>query len=213
MRSEVLCFILSFSGTEGGARGDRSSRLDGRLIKFSVQRGARFDLKEEQLQEIFSKFGRLVRYRLYPRTSMGFDGFLGKRRIFVINIIMPRIFTQSTPLRRWLADWSTPWSRLGTASSTVLCPGRVSPLSLCLTRYCWSQGQSRPSFLNTKSTGYYSRYLPNVWERDMILRSFFSKYGVVTGVSMIGYTPGKLLRYVVSFKVRLSQGYDVALQP
>ena len=78
MRSEVLCFILSFSGTEGGARGDRSSRLDSRLIKFSVQRGARFDLKEEQLQEIFSKFGRLVRYRLYPRTNMGFDGFLGE---------------------------------------------------------------------------------------------------------------------------------------
>ena len=195
-------FLFSCS-LEGGARGDRSSRLDSRLIKFSVQRGARFDLKEEQLQEVFSKFGRLVRYRLYPRTNMGFDGFLGERGIFVNNI-MSRIFTQSTPLRRWLADWSTPWSRSGTASSTVLCPGRVSPLSLCLTRYCWSQGQSRPSFLNTKSTGYYSRYLPNVWERDMILRSFFSKYGVVTGVSMIGYTPGKLLRYVVSFKVRLS---------
>ena len=48
-----------------------------------------------------------------------------------------------------------------------------------------------------------SRYLPNVWERDMILRSFFSKYGVVTGVSMIGYTSGKLLRYVISFKVSL----------
>ena len=44
----------------------------------------------------------------------------------------------------------------------------------------------------------------------MILRSFFSKYGVVTGVSMIGYTPGKLLRYVVSFKVRSSHG-SVAL--
>ena len=40
----------------------------------------------------------------------------------------------------------------------------------------------------------------------MILRSFFSKYGVVTGVSMIGFTTGKLLRYVVSFKVRASQG-------
>ena len=46
-----------------------------------------------------------------------------------------------------------------------------------------------------------SRYLPHVWERDMILRSFFSKYGLVTGVSMIGYTSGKLLRYVISFKV------------
>ena len=78
MRSEVLCFILSFSGTEGGARGDRSSRLDGRLIKFSVQRGARFDLKEEQLHEVFSQFGRLIRHRLYARANMGFDGFLGE---------------------------------------------------------------------------------------------------------------------------------------
>ena len=40
----------------------------------------------------------------------------------------------------------------------------------------------------------------------MILRSFFSKYGVVTGVSMLGFTPGKLLRYVISFKVRLFRG-------
>ena len=68
----------------------------------------------------------------------------------------------------------------------------------------------RVSFLNRKSP-HYPRYLPNVWERDMILRSFFSKYGVVTGVSMIGFTSGKLLRYVVSFKVRPSLGY-VALQ-
>ena len=38
----------------------------------------------------------------------------------------------------------------------------------------------------------------------MIIRSFFSKYGVVTGVSMIGYTSGSLLRYVISFKVSLA---------
>ena len=70
-----MCFNLV---TPGGAGGDRSSRLDSHLIKFSVQRGARFDLKEEQLQEVFSKFGRLVRHRLYAKTNMGFDGFLGK---------------------------------------------------------------------------------------------------------------------------------------
>ena len=45
----------------------------------------------------------------------------------------------------------------------------------------------------------------------MILRSFFSKYGVVTGVSMLGFTPGKLLRYVISFKVRLLRGFDCSL--
>ena len=49
-----------------------------RLIKFSVQRGARFDLKEEQLKEVFGKFGELVRYRLYRMTSDGFDGLIGE---------------------------------------------------------------------------------------------------------------------------------------
>ena len=37
----------------------------------------------------------------------------------------------------------------------------------------------------------------------MILRSFFTKYGTVTGVAMIGTTPGNLVRYVISFKVSL----------
>ena len=62
-------------------------------------------------------------------------------------------------------------------------------------------------FNQRQQTKHLSRYLPNVWERDMILRSFFSKYGVVTGVSMLGFTPGKLLRYVISFKVRLLRGF------
>merc|ERR1712168_1681691 len=68
-----------------------------------------------------------------------------------------------------------------------------------------SSGSSSPSSLgDTSSTDPSDNSLssspPHVWERDMIVRSFFSKYGLVTGVSMIGYTSGKLLRYVISFK-------------
>ena len=71
-----MCLYLSspLSVAEGGRR----PRPTSRLIKFSVQRGARFDLKEEDLKEVFSKFGKLLRYRLYGKINMGFDGFLGE---------------------------------------------------------------------------------------------------------------------------------------
>merc|ERR1719239_589829 len=153
------------SSNSGGARGDRTSHLDSRLVKFSVQRGARFDLKEEQLQEVFSKFGRLVRYRLYPRTNMGFDGFLE----YFSAEAAGKLVNTLVKVGDCELHCSLPWESL---------TSRPVPHQILLE----------------------SRYLPNVWERDMILRSFFSKYGVVTGVSMIGHTPGKLLRYVVSFK-------------
>ena len=47
-----------------------------------------------------------------------------------------------------------------------------------------------------------SRYLPNVWEKEMVLRSFFSKFGLVDGVVFLGYTDGKagLQRFVISFR-------------
>merc|ERR1712066_145070 len=47
-----------------------------------------------------------------------------------------------------------------------------------------------------------SRYLPNVWEKEMVLRSFFSKFGLVEGVVFLGYTEGKagLQRFVISFR-------------
>ena len=73
-------YCVSISVTAGGAFGDSGSyrQSNSRLIKFSVQRGARFDLKEEQLKEVSSKIGKLLRYRLYSGTSNGFDGFLGE---------------------------------------------------------------------------------------------------------------------------------------
>ena len=45
---------------------------------FSIQSGARFDLKEDQLQDVFSLHGQLVNHELYPRPRTGFDGYLGK---------------------------------------------------------------------------------------------------------------------------------------
>jgi len=47
-----------------------------------------------------------------------------------------------------------------------------------------------------------SRYLPNVWEKEMVLRSFFNKFGLVEGVVFLGYTDGNagLQRFVISFR-------------
>ena len=42
-------------------------------------------MKEEQLQEVFSKFGTLVRFRLYAKATMGFDGFLGEGGVFYLQ--------------------------------------------------------------------------------------------------------------------------------
>ena len=41
-----------------------------------------------------------------------------------------------------------------------------------------------------------SRYLPQVWEQEIVLRTYFSKFGEVTGVARLGFQ-----RFIVSFKV------------
>jgi len=43
-----------------------------------------------------------------------------------------------------------------------------------------------------------SRYLPRIWEKEIVLRSFFSKYGVVTGV-LLSFRKG-VQRCIISFK-------------
>jgi len=43
-----------------------------------------------------------------------------------------------------------------------------------------------------------SRYLPHVWEKEIVLRSFFAKYGVVTGVQL-WFRKG-FQRCIISFK-------------
>jgi len=40
-----------------------------------------------------------------------------------------------------------------------------------------------------------SRYLPQVWEKEIVLRTYFSKFGEVTGVTRLGFQ-----RFIVSFK-------------
>jgi len=45
-----------------------------------------------------------------------------------------------------------------------------------------------------------SRYLPQVWEKEIVLRSFFSKFGVVNGVSLLGFRQQRMQRFIISFK-------------
>ena len=43
--------------------------------------------------------------------------------------------------------------------------------------------------------------MPQVWEKEIVLRSFFSKFGVVTGVTLLGFKQYGVQRFVISFKV------------
>ena len=45
---------------------------------FTIQTGAKFDLKEDQLKEVFSQYGKVVEHKIYQKIHMGFDGFVGK---------------------------------------------------------------------------------------------------------------------------------------
>ena len=45
-----------------------------------------------------------------------------------------------------------------------------------------------------------SRYLPNVWEKQMVLRSFFNKFGRVSGVVFLDWVKNSAQRFVISFE-------------
>jgi len=45
-----------------------------------------------------------------------------------------------------------------------------------------------------------SRYLPNVWEKQMVLRSFFNKFGRVSGVVFLDWVQNSAQRFVISFE-------------
>ena len=59
-------------------------------MRFSVQSGARFDLKEEEVREVFSQYGELLRVGLYHKARMGFDGYLGMSQSY--SIILTSLF-------------------------------------------------------------------------------------------------------------------------
>jgi len=45
-----------------------------------------------------------------------------------------------------------------------------------------------------------SRYLPNIWEKVLVMRSFFTKFGVVNGVLHLGQKKHGIRGFVVCFK-------------
>ena len=56
-----------------------------------------------------------------------------------------------------------------------------------------------------------SRYLPQVWEKEIVLRSFFSTFGVVTGVTLLGFRQHRMQRFIISFKVRMKDILDILM--
>ena len=45
-----------------------------------------------------------------------------------------------------------------------------------------------------------SRYLPNIWEKILVMRSFFTKFGAVQGVLHLGEKKTGIRGFVVAFK-------------
>ena len=69
----LTCFSLEGLGDDVRAHAKASRRL-----MFTTQTGAKFDLKEDQLENVFSKHGKVVKYKIFKKSNMGFDGFVGK---------------------------------------------------------------------------------------------------------------------------------------
>ena len=70
----VVSHLLTCFSPEGARTYAKASRK----LMFTIQTGAKFDLKEDQLKEVFSKYGKVVKSKIYQKTHMGFDGFVGK---------------------------------------------------------------------------------------------------------------------------------------
>ena len=83
----ILSYSVHIALSLGAAGLHGSSRQELRTfrnLKFSVQSGARYDLKEDEVREVFSQYGELLKVGLYHKTKMGFDGFLGKKFFLLV---------------------------------------------------------------------------------------------------------------------------------
>jgi len=71
--------------------------------------------------------------------------------------------------------------------------------------HCWLHTSLPLSLLTNIPVPYQilleSRYLPRIWEKEIVLKTFFGKYGCVNAVVFLGFNfKMKMQRFVVSFK-------------
>ena len=93
--AETLEETLSDSSTEGESQDDKSeisvkeisrpqtvekekeATLNNHRVMVSLQRGARYELEERLVRQVFSKFGKVMRMILYEKPVSGAWGFIG----------------------------------------------------------------------------------------------------------------------------------------
>merc|ERR1711951_298697 len=85
-----------------------------RRLMFTTQTGAKFDLKEDQLENVFSKHGKVVKYKIFKKSNMGFDGFVE----FSSCLVTDRLVNTLVEVGDCQLHCSPPWeqvlpSRLG----------------------------------------------------------------------------------------------------
>jgi len=155
------------------AREEVKAPTNNRRVMLSLQRGARYELEERLVRQAFSKYGKIIRMKLFEKPYAGAWGFIEFR------------FSLSVP----------------EALNQVVRAGNCW-LHTSLPMYCLTE------FPVTHQILLESRYLPQVWEKEIVLRSFFSKFGVVTGVTLLGFKQYGVQRFVISFKVQWKEMYS-----
>lgn len=149
----------------GSLRNQNRFNNYGRRVYFALQKGARYELVEKQIETVFTAFGAVKCARIYNRPKKGIDGYI-----------------------EFLC-----------ANSASASLNRTVVMGQChiLTLKDWSELTETPE---PKQILLESRYLPHVYEKEMVLRSFFNKFGCVQGVVFLGYKGGDLQRFVIIFR-------------
>jgi len=134
-------------------------------VMVSLQKGARYELEDKQVKQVFSQYGKVIKMVLYQKPISGAWGFI---------------------------DFRT--SQSATAALNQVVRAGKCWLHTSLPLHCLTEEPVPHQILLE------SRYLPHVWEKEIILRSFFTKYGVVTGVTLLGLRKFGVQRFIISFK-------------
>jgi len=138
---------------------------EGARVFFSLQSGAIYELREEDIEEAFSQFGDVVYIRVKKNPCKGVNGYV---------------------------DFASPTSAKEAVNRGLQCGQCVLH-----TIMPWSSLTERPVPYQILLE---SRYLPNVYEKQMVLKSFFSKFGIVNGVVFLGYRADNIQRFIISFR-------------
>jgi len=140
------------------------------------------------------KAKKMINHRVMLNLQKGARYELDKRQLMEafskFGKVIRMIFNEDTSGSVGFIDFRTTQSAIE-ATNQVVCAGKCL-IHTTLPMNCLSEVPvPHQIFLE-------SRYLPHIWEKEIVLRSFFAKYGEVTGVLLWGRKG--VQKCIISFK-------------